>query len=87
MRIIGNAYPARRLNARWPASTDTRAAAGVKRCTRRSSMTQDGKRVAKYAAVGALIAIPIPIVGPIIGGIVGAVMGHNKNKREARGYY
>ena len=44
-------------------------------------MTDEGKRIAKYAAVGALIAIPVPIVGPIIGGIVGAVVGANKNKR------
>jgi glycerol uptake facilitator-like aquaporin len=44
-------------------------------------MTDEGKRIAKYAAVGALIAIPVPIVGPIIGGIVGAVLGANKNKR------
>ncbi|GAA4029814.1 hypothetical protein GCM10022281_06280 [Sphingomonas rosea] len=44
-------------------------------------MTQEGKRIAKYAAVGAIVAIPLPIVGPIIGGIVGAVMGANKNKK------
>lgn len=49
-------------------------------------MTPEGKRMAKYAAVGALIAIPVPIVGPIIGGIVGAVVAHNKNKKLARGY-
>jgi glycerol uptake facilitator-like aquaporin len=44
-------------------------------------MTPEGKRIAKYAAVGAIIAIPVPIVGPLIGGIVGAVMGANKNRR------
>ncbi len=44
-------------------------------------MTNEGKRIAKYAAVGAIIAIPVPIVGPIIGGIVGAVLGANKNKK------
>jgi hypothetical protein len=44
-------------------------------------VTDEGKRIAKYAAVGALIAIPLPIVGPVIGGIVGAVMGANKNKQ------
>ena len=44
-------------------------------------MTDEGKRIAKYAAVGAIIAIPEPIVGPIIGGIVGAVLGANKNKK------
>ena len=49
-------------------------------------MTPEGKRIAKYAAVGALIAIPIPIIGPIIGGIVGAVVGHNKNRRQSGVY-
>jgi glycerol uptake facilitator-like aquaporin len=49
-------------------------------------MTPQNKRMAKYAAIGAIIAIPIPVVGPIIGGIVGAVVGHNKNKRLAGGY-
>jgi glycerol uptake facilitator-like aquaporin len=49
-------------------------------------MTPQNKRMAKYAAIGAIIAIPVPIVGPIIGGIVGAVMAHNKNKRLAGGY-
>lgn len=44
-------------------------------------MTNEGKRIAKYAAIGAIIAIPVPIVGPIIGGIVGAVLGANKNKK------
>jgi glycerol uptake facilitator-like aquaporin len=50
-------------------------------------MTPEGKRMAKYAAVGAIIAIPVPIVGPIIGGIVGAVIAHKKNERLARGSY
>ena len=49
-------------------------------------MTPQNKRMAKYAAIGAIIAIPVPIVGPIIGGIVGAVLAHNKNKRLAGGY-
>ena len=44
-------------------------------------MTDEGKRIAKYAAVGALVALPLPVVGPIVGGIVGAVLGANKNKR------
>lgn len=49
-------------------------------------MTTEGKRMAKYAAVGAIIAIPVPIVGPIIGGLVGAYLGHRKNEKLARGY-
>ncbi|MCW3796218.1 hypothetical protein OMW55_00135 [Sphingomonas sp. BN140010] len=44
-------------------------------------MTPEGKRIAKYAAIGAIIAIPVPIVGPIVGGLVGAFMGANKNRR------
>jgi hypothetical protein len=48
---------------------------------RTERMTNEGKRIAKYAAVGALVGIPLPIVGPVIGGIVGAVLGANKNKR------
>ena len=50
-------------------------------------MTDEGKRMAKYAAVGAIIAIPVPIVGPIIGGLVGAYLGPRKNEKLARGYY
>lgn len=49
-------------------------------------MTPEGKRMAKYAAVGAIIAIPVPIIGPIVGGLIGAVMAHNKNKRLAGNY-
>ena len=50
-------------------------------------MTPQGKRMAKYAAVGAIIAIPVPIVGPIIGGLVGAYLGHRKNEKLAGGTY
>ena len=50
-------------------------------------MTSDTKRMVKYAAVGAIIAIPVPIVGPIIGGIVGAVIAHNKNKKAGSAAY
>ena len=44
-------------------------------------MTSDNKRIAKYAAVGALIAIPVPIVGIPIGAVVGAILGYRKNQR------
>lgn len=50
-------------------------------------MTPESKRIAKYAAIGAVIAIPLPIVGPIIGGIVGAVIANNKNREEGRRSY
>ena len=49
-------------------------------------MTPDNKRIAKYAAVGALIAIPVPIVGIPIGAVVGAILGYRKNQRLA-GHY
>ena len=44
-------------------------------------MTEEGKRMAKYAAVGAVIGIPAPIVGPFIGGAIGAYLAHRKNQR------
>jgi hypothetical protein len=43
-------------------------------------MTNEGKRIAKYAAVGALIAIPLPFTMPL-GALVGAFLGANKNKK------
>ena len=46
-----------------------------------SSMTTEGKRIAKYAAVGALIGLPAPIIGPFIGGAIGAYLAHRKNQR------
>ena len=46
-------------------------------------MTPENKRIAKYAAVGALIAIPVPIVGIPIGAVVGAILGYRKNQRLA----
>lgn len=51
-------------------------------------MTPTGKRMAKYAAVGAIVAIPIPIVGPILGAMAGAgyVWLNEKKRRESRGY-
>jgi len=49
-------------------------------------VTSDNKRIAKYAAVGALIAIPVPIVGIPIGAVVGAILGYRKNQRLA-GHY
>jgi len=45
-------------------------------------MTPENKRIAKYAAIGAVVAIPLPIIGPIIGGIAGAVIANNKNKKD-----
>lgn len=52
-------------------------------------MMQDkplGKKMAKYAAVGALIGIPMPFIGPIIGAAAGAGYAYYKNnKRQSTG--
>lgn len=40
-----------------------------------------GKRMAKYSAVGAIIAIPVPVVGPIFGAIVGAAIAYSKRNK------
>ena len=44
-----------------------------------------GKRMAKAAAIGAVIAIPIPFVGPIIGAAAGAGYAYLKAKNKNRG--
>ncbi len=40
-----------------------------------------GKRMAKYSAVGAVIAIPVPIVGPIFGALAGAAYAYSKRNK------
>ncbi|WP_375393195.1 hypothetical protein [uncultured Sphingomonas sp.] len=35
-----------------------------------------GKKMAKYGAVGAVLAIPLPFVGPILGAITGAAVAY-----------
>jgi hypothetical protein len=37
-----------------------------------------GKKMAKYGAVGAVIAIPVPFIGPVIGAIAGAAYAYSK---------
>jgi hypothetical protein len=48
-------------------------------------MTEDekklGRRMAKSAAVGALIAIPVPFVGPIFGAVAGAGYAYFKRNK------
>ncbi len=41
-----------------------------------------GKSMAKWGALGAVVAIPVPFVGPVIGAIAGAGYAYMKrNKR------
>ena len=42
-----------------------------------------GKSMAKWAALGAVVAIPLPFVGPIIGATVGAGIGYVRGKKKA----
>ncbi len=39
-----------------------------------------GKKMAKYGAIGAVLAIPIPFVGPVLGALVGAGVAYAKRK-------
>ncbi len=41
-----------------------------------------GKTMAKYGAVGAVVAIPLPFVGPILGAIAGAAYAYSKRNKE-----
>jgi hypothetical protein len=40
-----------------------------------------GKSMAKWSALGAVVAIPIPIVGPIFGALAGAGYAYYKGKK------
>jgi hypothetical protein len=41
-----------------------------------------GKSMAKWAALGAVVAIPVPFVGPIIGAAAGAGYAWLKGKKK-----
>ena len=41
-----------------------------------------GKSMAKWAALGAIVAIPVPFVGPIIGAAAGAGYAYVKGKKR-----
>ena len=40
-----------------------------------------GKRMAKYGAIGAVVAIPLPFVGPIIGAVAGAAYAYTQRNK------
>ncbi|WP_170209865.1 hypothetical protein [Sphingomonas oligophenolica] len=42
-----------------------------------------GKSMAKWGALGAVIAIPLPFVGPIIGAAAGAGYAYFKRNKQA----
>ncbi|HTG37377.1 hypothetical protein [Sphingomonas sp.] len=44
-----------------------------------------GKSMAKWAALGAVVAIPVPFVGPIIGAAAGAGYAYYKGKKKTPG--
>ena len=41
-----------------------------------------GKSMAKWSALGAVVAIPAPVVGPIFGALVGAGYAYYKGKKK-----
>ncbi|UUL82144.1 MULTISPECIES: hypothetical protein [Sphingomonas] len=41
-----------------------------------------GKSMAKWGALGAVIAIPVPFIGPIIGAAAGAGYAYYKGKKR-----
>ncbi|TPG40403.1 hypothetical protein EAH79_10770 [Sphingomonas koreensis] len=40
-----------------------------------------GKSMAKWGALGAVVAIPVPFVGPVIGAIAGAAYAYAKRDK------
>lgn len=42
-----------------------------------------GAKMAKAAAIGAVIGIPVPFVGPVFGALVGAAYAYHKGRRAA----
>lgn len=40
-----------------------------------------GKSMAKWSALGAVVAIPLPVVGPIFGAIAGATYAYMKRNK------
>ena len=40
-----------------------------------------GKKMAKYGAIGAVVAIPVPFIGPVLGAIVGAGVAYARRDK------
>jgi uncharacterized membrane protein len=40
-----------------------------------------GKSMAKWSALGAVVAIPLPVVGPIFGALAGATYAYMKRNK------
>jgi hypothetical protein len=40
-----------------------------------------GRRMAKYGAIGAVLAVPMPVVGPVLGAIVGAGVAYARRNK------
>ena len=40
-----------------------------------------GKSMAKWGALGAVVAIPVPFVGPIFGALAGAAYAYSKRNK------
>ncbi|MFT3978657.1 MAG: hypothetical protein QM688_16355 [Sphingomonas bacterium] len=41
-----------------------------------------GKKMAKYGAIGAVLAIPLPFVGPVLGAMVGAGVAYARRDKS-----
>ena len=41
-----------------------------------------GKSMAKWGALGAVVAIPVPFIGPIFGAIAGAAYAYSKRHKS-----
>jgi len=39
-----------------------------------------GKSMAKWSALGAVVAIPVPVVGPVFGALAGAAYAYMKKR-------
>ncbi|WP_179187174.1 small multi-drug export protein [Sphingomonas sp. TZW2008] len=40
-----------------------------------------GKKMAKYGAIGAVVAIPVPFIGPVLGALAGAGIAYARRDK------